>query len=145
MSINAQPGRTIFTGENIATTGISYGGVNASDIMGQGSESNAATTGWIDSKYDHAVVQIGVATKAVSAGNIVFRIEGRYPGLSRPASILATVFSAVQTLDRVVNIVGKMTEIRVGVKTTAVLGTPFPSPTASPNNVYAGVVFSDIK
>ncbi len=144
MSINAQPGRTIFTGENIATTGMSYGGVNASDIIGLGSESNAATTGWMDSKYDHAVVQLGVATKAVSAGNIVFRIEGRYPGLSRPASILATVFSAAESMDRVVNIVGKMTELRVGVKTTSLVGTPFPSPTASPNNIYAGIVFSDV-
>jgi len=143
VSINAQPGRTIFKGTNIATTAMSYGGQNASAIMGEGSESVAATTGWISSKYDHAVIQLGVATKAVSANNIVFRIEGRYPGLNRPASILATLFSAAEATDRAINIVGKMAEIRVGVRTTSTQDVTL-SPAASPNNVYAGVVFSDI-
>lgn len=144
MSINTQPGRTIFTGENIATTGISYAGVNASNVMGKGNEVTAATTGWITAKYDHAVVQIGVATKLISAANIVFRIEGKFPGLNRPASILATLFSGTETLDRAINIVGKMTELRVGVRSTSVAASDV-SPDASPCNVYAGVIFSEVR
>lgn len=143
MSINTQPGRTIFTGENIATTGMVYAGVNASNVMGKGNESAAATTGWVPSKYDHAVVQVGVATKTVSSANIVFRIEGKYPGLDRPASILATLFSAAETLDRVINVVGKMSELRVGVRSTSVAASDV-SPDASPCNVYAGIIFSEI-
>ena len=143
MSINSQPGRTFFTGANIATTGIVYAGVNASNAIGRGSEVNNATTGWVQSKYDHAVVQLGVGTK-LTAANVVFRIEGKYPGLDRPASILATLFSGAETLDRVVNVVGKMSEIRVGAKISYV-ASPTLAVDASPNNIYAGVVFSDIK
>lgn len=141
MAINAQPGRTFFTGENIATTGITYKGVNANDaILGQSGVGAAATANWENSKYDHAVVQLGVATLTRS-GNIVFRIEGRYPGLSgRPASILATLFSAVEGTDRVINVVGKMADLRVGVKSTIMPASPL----ASPCNIYAGVVFSEV-
>lgn len=144
MSINTQPGRTIFTGENIATTGMSYAGVNASNIMGKGNEIISASTGWISSNYDHAVVQLGVATKLISAANIVFRVEGRFPGLNRPASILATLFSGVEPRDRVINIVGKMKEIRVGVRSTSVAASDV-SPDASPCNIYAGVIFSEVR
>ncbi len=143
MSINSMPGRTFFTGANIATSGIVYAGVNASNAIGRGSEVNNATSGWTQSRYDHAVVQLGVATKLTS-GNVIFRIEGRYPGMSRPASILATLFSAAESIDRVVNVVGKMSEIRIGVRMDAV-ASPSLSVDASPNNIYAGVVFSDIK
>ena len=142
MSINAQPGRVIFSGNNIATTVMVYGGANALGIIGsKGGGSVAATTGWIDSKYDHAVVQLGVATEIRADNNIVFRIEGKYAGLGRPASILATLFSGVESKDRVINVVGKMSQLRVGVKTT--VGPA--SPNASPCNVYAGIVFSDVK
>ena len=140
MSINAQPGRVIFSGNNIATTNMAYGGANALGVIGsKGGGSVAASTGWIDSKYDHAVVQLGVATETRS-GDIVFRIEGKYAGLGRPASILATLFSGVESKDRVINVVGKMSQLRVGVKTT--IGPA--SPNASPCNVYAGIVFSDV-
>lgn len=141
MAINAQPGRVIFSGNNIATTVIVYGGENALGIIGsKGGGSVAATTGWIDSKYDHAVVQLGVATETRS-GNVVFRIEGKYAGLGRPASILATLFSGVESRDRVINVVGKMSQIRVGALST--VGPA--SPNASPCNVYAGIVFSEVK
>ena len=142
MSINAQPGRVIFSGNNIATTNMVYGGANALGVIGsKGGGSIAATTGWIDAKYDHATVQLGVATETRAANNIIFRIEGKYPGLDRPASILATLFSGVESIDRVINIVGKMTEMRVGALTT--VGPA--SANASPCNVYAGIVFSDVK
>lgn len=140
MSINSQPGRTFFTGENVATTGISYKGVNVQNVLGNGNEIALATSAWTSSKYDHAVIQVGVATLTRS-GNIVFRIEGRYPNLGgRPASILATLFSAVESTDRVINVVGKMADIRVGVLSTIMPASPM----ASPCNIYAGVVFSEI-
>ncbi len=143
MSINAQPGRVIFSGNNIATTNMVYGGANAAGVIGsKGGGSIAATTGWIDAKYDHATVQLGVATDTLRSGNnVVFRIEGKYAGLNRPASILATLFSAAESTDRVINVVGKMSEMRVGVLTT--VGPA--SALASPCNVYAGIVFSDVK
>lgn len=140
MAINAQPGRTFFTGENVATTGVVYAGVNTQNVLGNGAEVALGTTGWLNSKYDHAVVQVGVATKTRS-GNIVFRIEGRYPNLSnRPASILATLFSAAESTDRVINVVGKMSDIRLGVLSTIMPASPL----ASPCNIYAGVVFSEV-
>ncbi len=139
MSINTQPGRVVFSGQNIATTGMSYGGANAQRAITAGSELVAASIGWENSNYDHAVVQLGVATMT-RTGNIVFRIEGRFPNLNRPASILATLFSGVESRDRVINVVGKMKELRISVLSTVMPA----SPVASPCNVYAGIIFSEV-
>lgn len=140
MSINSQPGRTFLTGQNISTATMAYTGVNAQNVMEGDNAITLGTSGWINSKYDHAVVQLGVATK-IRSGNLIFRIEGRFPNLSgRPASILATLFSAAESTDRVINVVGKMKDIRVGVVSTVVPASHL----ASPCNVYAGVVFSEV-
>lgn len=143
MAIQAITGRSVYSGANIATTGITYANnpaANGAIANTQAAAGNSATAGWITAKYDNTVVQIGVATKTRS-GNIIFRIEGKFPAMNRPASVLATLVSAAETRDRLINIVGKMDQYRIGIRASIMPA----SITGSPCNVYAGIVFAETK
>ena len=130
MTIQTQTSRTFFQGYNVATTGFIY----------NSNGSNSATSGWIDVRSDHVLVQTCVATKN-RTGSLIQRIEGKFSGYDRSASIDIRIIGNQDTIDRLITINDKVREIRVGVKSTV---SPS-SPLASPLTFYAGVCKTDIK
>jgi len=124
MSIISQTGRSIFSGTNVATTNYIYTSEGGS----------ASTDGWYSAKYDHVVVQAGVAT--LTATTLTYRVEGKFSALDRPAEIYTATVTTADTIDQLVNIAEKMNEIRIGVKVDS---------TASPNNFYAGISYAETK
>ena len=130
MTIQSQTSRVLFDGYNVATTNFVY----------NGNGSTSATAGWVSVRNDSIFVQSCVATK-VRSGNIVQRIEGRFVGYDRSASIDIKTISSSESIDRIINITPNLEEIRIGVKSTVVPA----SLSASPVSYYAGVCKTDIK
>lgn len=129
MSITSQVSRTFFNGYNVTAT---------SNFIYNTSESIAATSGWVKCKSDYVVVQCGIAT--LNATSIKYRIEGKFTGLNRPASILAASYISATSKDLFHTISDRFEYIRVGVKVECAS-----SVAASPNNFYAGVCLTDVK
>jgi len=130
MSITSQTSRTFFIGHNLSATHFVYNSAN----------SVAATSGWTDCRSDHVVIQTCVATHTRSQ-SVIFRVEGKASGIDRIASVLILTEDGVNPIDKLSNITARFKEIRVGAKT---LIAPA-SLSASPVNVYAGVILTDIK
>lgn len=125
MAVLSQSSRTFFSGTNItATTNFIY---NAN-------ESTAATSGWIAAKADYIDVHCECASLAASA--LTYRIEGRFDGLNRAASLHCQTVTASDTIGRIHNISNHIKEVRIGVKAMN---------SASPNNFYAGIVLTEVK
>lgn len=132
MAILSQTTRTFFTDHNCATTpGFFYnesGGTGASD-------------GWVRVQGDHVVVQTCVATK-IRYGNVVYRIEGKFDGLDRAASIKTGIVAAAQPIDELYVVDPKIKELRVGVSVSDNGATNL---VASPTSFYAGVCVTEVK
>ena len=124
MSVQTQNVRTFFIGDNIATTNYIYNSDNE----------NTAAAGWVRCAANEVVCQVGCATK-LAAGNLEYRIEGKFNTLDRAASLATGSFSTAESVDRLINIDKRIEEIRVGVR----LGTMVSTPVASPTNFYSGV------
>ena len=122
--IMSQIARTIFDGESIASTNYVYNTAGGT----------AATTGWYDSRYDHSAVQVCVAT--LNTASLTYRIEGRSDTYERPAVIFSESITSAQLIDKIINVTEHVKEIRVGAKMSTV---------ATPNNIYAGIIFSEVK
>ena len=124
--IISQPTRTLFNAATItATTDFIYM-----------SEKTANLATWLPSKYDSIVIQCVVAT--LTASSLDIRIEGRFPASNRAASIHSYHVTSAETVDRLINISEKLSEIRIGAK----IGSGNSTAT---NIIYSSVVFSEIK
>ena len=128
MSVVSQSVRTFFTGHNVATLAYIY---NSND-------GNYATSGWVSSKADHAVVQICIAT--LNASSITYRVEGKFDTLDRKADIYNETVATADSIDKLIVIAEHVKEIRVGVK----CGKMVSSPLGSPCNFYAGIVLTEL-
>ena len=131
MSVKTQDNHIFFQGDSIATTGWVY---NSSD-------GNNATTGWETVDTNEVLVQIGCGTLSLS-GDLHYRIEGKFDGLNRSASINTGKFSQAETeVDRLVRVTDRVKELRIGAKLSAMVASVL----GSPNNFYAAVCMTDYR
>ena len=113
----------LFSSYNVtATTGYVYTDAGASND----------TAGAINGDYDHIIIQICVAT--LNAGSFTYRIEGKYEKIDRWANIYCETVTSAHVLDKLVHVVEKPKELRIGVKV---------SNNASPNNFHAGAILTE--
>ena len=124
----SQSGRVFFTGSTVATKNYIY----------SGSGSQNATTGWIDARADDVVVQTRLATKPNSE-DVVYRIEGKFDALDRPASIYCNRLTAIENVDRLYVVTPRVKYVRVGLK----MADTVASYTASACRFYAGVCLTE--
>jgi len=125
MSITSISGRKFYNGVAItATTTYAY---NASSAT-------TATAGIRQSRADVVNLQFCVAT--LTATNLYIRVEGRTAGIDRWASVYVEDITAVNTLDKVIEISERFTELRMGAKVNN---------NATPNVLYAGLLLTDYK
>ena len=111
--------------------------VTASHFIYDSTKYVSATTGWIDARYDHVNVQCRLASKVSAAGvGFVYRVEGKFDSLDRPASIYCNRITAVQPIDQLITVTPKVKQIRLAVKTSA-------SVIGSPCTFYGGVCFTE--
>ena len=130
MAVMSQSYRTLFNKTRITASHFVY---NTSKVV-------SATTGWVNAKYDSIVVQTRLATNTNADGcRFVYKVEGRFDGLSRPASIYVNSITAKQNADQLYIVNEKVKEIRILAKTSRVVG----SITASPCVFYAGVCLTE--
>lgn len=124
MSISSQEYISIYNGYNADSSSYVY-------------NTNGSTTseaGWYEAQYDDVIVGIRIAT--LNATSVDYRIEGRGAGnYTDPIVIFSDSLTATDpTVATPINIMEKVKQIRLGVKITT---------TATPNNVYAGLILSD--
>jgi len=129
MSVLSKTSRTIFTKHNVATTGYIYNSSNGAN----------ATTGWTDANYDDVVVQMCVATLN-STASLNYRIEGMYTN-GRKAEIFTEVVTSAHTIDKLIYVSEKLSQIRVGAK----VGVIVASPLASPAFIYSSIIRTEYK
>ena len=129
MTIQSQNTKVVYSTYNVPGTSFVY----------NSSGGTAATSGWIDVRNDHVLVQTCVATIGRS-GSVIQRIEGKFSSLDRAASIDVKVISTKDTIDRLIQIDEKLREIRIGVKTSVAPSSPL----ASPLIFYGGICKTDI-
>lgn len=130
MAVKSQSYRILYNKTNITASHFVY---NTSKHV-------SATTGWFSGKYDNIAIQTRLATK-INAGTcrFIYKVEGRFEGLNRPASIYANSITAVQNADQLITVSEKVKEIRLLAKTSRVVG----SISASPCVFYAGVCLTE--
>ena len=123
MPVMGRQVEVFFSSYNVtATTGYVYDSTGASND----------TAGAINGDYDHIIVQICVAT--LNAGSCSYRIEGKYETIERWANVFCETVISAHSIDKLVNIVEKPKELRIGVKV---------SNDASPNNFHAGAILTE--
>lgn len=116
--------------------------VTASHFIYNSTKYVSATTGWINAKYDHVNVQCRLASKAnANTVGFIYRVEGKFDQLDRPASIYCNKITAVQPIDQLITVTPKVKQIRLAVKTSRTVA----SVTASPCTFYGGVCFTEVK
>ena len=115
--------------------------VTASHFIYNSTKYVSATTGWVEARYDHVNVQCRLASKA-NAGTVgfIYRVEGKFDGLDRPASIYCNRITAVQPVDQLITVTPKVKQIRLAVKTSRTVSSPL----ASPCTFYGGVCLTDV-
>ncbi len=123
MAVLSQATRTILNGESVASTGYTY----------NTTASSGANHGWIDTKYNDILFQIGVAT--LNATSLTYRVEGRANSNSRAGEIVTASLNAVSTIDTFIEISERVGQVRVGHKINN---------TATPNNVYSRLVMTEL-
>lgn len=132
MAIMSQSYRTVFNKCRVTASHFVY---NTSKYV-------SATTGWVPSKCEHVIVQTRLATKLnADTCRFVYKIEGKFEGLNRPASIYANSLTAAQNADQLITVSEKVKEIRILAKTSRVVA----SVTASPCTFYAGVCLTELR
>ena len=109
--------QVLWDGSNVASKTYTYG------------------NGWVSSKYNSVGVQYRCAT--LTASWVTIRIEGRYDSGSREASVYSERITAVQTIDKLANVVLDIGQVRAGVICSPV--------SATPNNVYIDLLLYDVK
>lgn len=127
MSISMS-GRVFFSAFNINTTGTWI----YNDSLGV-----AATSGWIGCKTNHVLVQYACATLERSGG-VELRIEGKFTGYDRVASVQHLNIAGANGIDKLYNVTERFDYIRVGAK----CGTNKATATdlaASPIALYVGM------
>jgi hypothetical protein len=130
MAVKSQSYRTLFNKTNITASHFVY---NTSKYV-------SATTGWVSSKYDSIIVQTRLATKTnADTCRFIYKVEGKFDGLNRPASIYVNSLTSVQNADQLITVSEKVKEIRLLAKTSRVVG----SISASPCVFYAGVCLTE--
>jgi len=132
MAVMSQSYRTLYSKTSIT----------ASHFVYNSSKHVSASTGWIPSKCEHVIVQTRLATKTnADAVRFVYKIEGRFDGLNRPASIYINSITAKQNADQLITVSEKVKEIRILAKTSRVVA----SISASPCIFYAGVCLTELR
>ena len=122
MPINTVTGRTIYKSFPVSSNSFVY-------------TANASTgddDGWFSAKYNYVLAQIALGT--LTATNLTYRIEGRFPTHSRIASLCSETLTGITSVDKIITVTEKVAEIRIGVKIDAV---------ATPNNFHAGICRAD--
>ena len=105
MSIMSRAVRTMFDGYEVtATTNYVY---NADG-------GTAATAGWFSARADNVLVSLRAAT--MTATSLSYRIEGRNNDYTKAGEIYSETLTAVQTIDKIINVTEKVKEIRLGAK-----------------------------
>jgi len=130
MTIQSQWGRAFFTKYDVEASHFVYdstGGVSSD-------------TGWIDAKADKIIIQSRVATYN-SGKSLVFRVEGKFDAVDRPASIYTKVIASSQNVDTFYSVPEIVKSYRVGVK----LQDQISSPLGSPCLFYAGICVTEVK
>ena len=130
MAVMSQSYRTVFNKTNITASHFVY---NTSKVV-------SATTGWVNARYDSIVIQTRLATKTnADACRFVYKIEGRFDSLSRPASIYVNSLTAIQNADQLYIVNEKVKEIRILAKTSKKPASTLGSPCV----FYAGVCLTE--
>lgn len=140
MPVLSQEMKNGFTRTNVSIGTYAYAGENSSHVLKSPGAIISSTSGWIDAKYTNIVLQYAAAT-FVRSGNINLRVEGKMSSDDvRPASITTVTLTKEDIIDRLVSIgTPKMSQIRIGVRSSV---TPA-SPLASPCVIYTSVLLHE--
>ena len=124
MTVLGQSFNSIYNGYNVTATDYIY---TADSLSGAGD-------GWVSQRADEKILTIGVAT--LTASIISMRIEGRYPVHNRAFEIYSRNYTTITTIDESITITENCPQIRIGVKVNN---------SASPNNIYCGLCYTEFK
>jgi len=125
MSRLSQSSRILYNGYSVTAT---------TDYVYNDSGSSAATSGWLDRTVDECVLQFGCAT--LTASTLSIRIEGRKNSSGRAAEIYSLDITAVDTIDRFINVIEAVDDLRVGVKV---------SDSTATNTIYSSILLAEVK
>ena len=129
MSVQAQSYRTMFSNYNVTASHLVYN--NNSGLT--------ATSGWFNSKSDEVTIAICCAT--LTSDSVSYRIEGKFSGSDRIASLDFGSFSVSNSIDKLIKINYPTSQIRLGIKSSSTVASPL----ASPNRIYCGLFLNEIK
>ncbi len=128
MGVQAQSGRMFFNGYNVVAT---------SNYVYNSSGGTNATAGLFPAKADEVLVQYAVAT--LTATSLSFRIEGKFDKMDRWAEVYSKTQTSVTTVDQLVQVSERFSNIRVGAKINNDDGSN------ATNVFYAGLCLTEYK
>jgi hypothetical protein len=114
--------------------------LTASHFVYNSSGGTTTATGWFSSKASDVVISLCCAT--LTSNSITYRIEGKFTGSDRVASIdSGTISTANPTVSKLIKVNYPTSQIRLGLKVPSTVA----SPSASPTNIYADLFLRELK